>query len=239
MNETGKRSDTTGMKQAVLFDLFGTLVPSPPLTGYRQMVDSIAETVGVPTDDFYEKWMSVNSHRLSGTFNSSEGDIEHVAGLFELRLTTDQMNRCMQARRSAMYEWVKPKPDAVASLEELVGSGLKLAIVTDCVFDVPAIWPETEFAPFFNAMVFSCEQRVRKPHRQMYETALGQLGIGAADSVFVGDGGSRELDGARDLGIDAFLLDDKPEYTEVLRVDVSEWQGPSINGLAEVAGLVR
>jgi FMN phosphatase YigB (HAD superfamily) len=41
------------VKRAVLFDLFGTLVPSPPAQGYRDMVDSIARITGVPTDEFF------------------------------------------------------------------------------------------------------------------------------------------------------------------------------------------
>lgn len=227
------------MKKAVLFDLFGTLVPSPPLDGYRAMVAFIAKTLGVPDEEFYEKWMSVNSHRLSGTFESSEGDIEHVASLFGLSLTPEQMAACMNARRSEMREWVRPKEGAVEALSGLVDSGLKLALVSDCVFDVPAVWPETEMASFFDATVFSCEQKVRKPHRQMYEAALDHLGVAAGECVFVGDGGSGELDGAQAVGIDAFLLDDKPVYTEVLRVDVSSWNGPKISGLSEVLGVSR
>lgn len=227
------------MKKVVLFDLFGTLVLSPPLDGYRRMVDSIAETLHLPADEFYEKWMTVNSQRLSGDFGSSEGDIEHVAGLFEVSMTASQMAEAMQVRRSAMHEWVKPKPGATEALDQLASSGIRLALVSDCVFDVPAVWPQTELAQYFDATVFSCEQKVRKPHPLMYETALKNLNVSTGEAVFVGDGGSNELQGAHGLGIDAFLLDDKPSYEEVLRVDVASWKGPSIGGLNEVLDVIR
>ena len=227
------------MKKAVLFDLFGTLAPSPPLDGYRNMVDSIAAILDLPSNEFYEKWMSVNSQRLSGEFGSSEGDIDHVAGLFEVSMTAGQMAEAMQSRRNAMHEWVKPKPGAVEALTELTSSGIKLALVSDCVFDVPAIWPKTELGQFFDTTVFSCEQKVRKPHRLMYETALEGLQASTDEAIFVGDGGSNELEGAHGLGIYAFLLDDKPKYEEVLRVDVSSWNGPSISGLHEVSDVIR
>ena len=71
------------MTSAVLFDLFGTLVPSPPIREYRNVVDSIARIAGLPVDEFYERWMSVNDDRLKGTNGSSEGDIGHVMSLFK------------------------------------------------------------------------------------------------------------------------------------------------------------
>ncbi len=227
------------MKKAVLFDLFGTLAPSPPLDGYRRMVDSIAAILHLPSDEFHEKWMSVNSQRLSGEFGSSEGDIEHVAGLFDVSMTASQMAEAMQSRRSAMHEWLKPKPGAVEALTKLASSGIKLALVSDCVFDVPAVWPKTELGQFFDTTVFSCEQKVRKPHRLMYATALEGLQSSTEEAIFVGDGGSNELEGAYGLGIDAFLLDDNPRHEEVLRVDVSSWSGPSISGLDEVADVLQ
>jgi len=42
------------MTSAVLFDLFGTLVPSPPVREYRNVVDSVARIAGLPVDEFFE-----------------------------------------------------------------------------------------------------------------------------------------------------------------------------------------
>jgi FMN phosphatase YigB (HAD superfamily) len=36
------------MTSAVLFDLFGTLVPSPPVREYKNVVDSVARIAGLP-----------------------------------------------------------------------------------------------------------------------------------------------------------------------------------------------
>ncbi len=226
------------MKKAVLFDLFGTLVPSPPMAEYRQMVDDVAETLGVPIDDFFEPWMAVNDGRLNGSFGSSEAEVEHVAAQFGIVPSDEQMRRCVAVRRDAVRRWVTPEPETVAALESLVSNQTKLALVSDCVFDVPAIWAGSGLAPFFDTTVFSCEQRIRKPDRRMYETALGSLDIGPDDALFVGDGGSGELQGADSLGIDAVLLDSHSAAPDVLRVDVRDWDGPSVASITEVVELV-
>ena len=90
------------MISSVLFDLFGTLVPSPPAQGYRDVVDSIAGIAGLPADEFFSRWMSVNDDRLRGTFGSSEGEIAHVIGSFGTTLSDDQMADCIRIRRDAM-----------------------------------------------------------------------------------------------------------------------------------------
>lgn len=226
------------MKKAVLFDLFGTLVPSPPLAEYRQMVDSVAEILNIPPDNFFDPWMDVNDGRLNGSFGSSEAEISHAAEVFGVVPSLLQMDRCMEMRRSAVSSWVTPKPGAIAALDALSENNRQLALVSDCVFDVPAIWPNSELAEHFDVTVFSCELGIRKPDRRMYETALSALGVGAQDSLFVGDGGSGELDGASALGIDAVLLDDRDAENKVLRVDVREWAGPTIRNLSEVAHFI-
>jgi FMN phosphatase YigB (HAD superfamily) len=42
------------MYKAVLFDLFGTLIPSPAMTEYNRMVEQIAGILNQPTESFKE-----------------------------------------------------------------------------------------------------------------------------------------------------------------------------------------
>ena len=56
---------------------------------------------------------------------------------------------------------------------------------------------------------------VLKPDRKIYELACDRLRIEPSEAVFVGDGGSNELWGATEAGIEAlwctWFLDDWPE----------------------------
>lgn len=104
-----------------------------------------------------------------------------------------------------------------------IASQIETALVSDCVFDVPAVWSSTPLAEHFSATVFSCVLAARKPDARLYENAMHQLGVTSGDWIFIGDGGSNELQGARDLGIDAYFLDDQPaDQSKVLRVDVHD-----------------
>jgi|TARA_B110000116_G_C16741794_1_gene538894 putative hydrolase of the HAD superfamily len=227
------------MTSAVLFDLFGTLVPSPPVKEYRNVVDSVARIARLPADEFFERWMSVNDHRLMGTHGSSESEIRHVMESFGITLLDEQMAECVRVRRDAMHRLLNPKPDCIDMLRRLSDHGIALAVISDCVFDVPAIWPGTPFADLFTITVFSCLLGIRKPDARLYEAAMDGLGVTPPECMFIGDGGSNELQGARNLGIAAYMLDDQPEdQSTVLRVDVHEWDGLSIHSLSQVPELI-
>lgn len=50
--------------------------------------------------------------------------------------------------------------------------------------------------------VFSFEVGAMKPEPAIYAEALRQVGCAASEAVFVGDGGSSELAGARRFGVE-------------------------------------
>jgi FMN phosphatase YigB (HAD superfamily) len=59
-------------------------------------------------------------------------------------------------------------------------------------------------APFFDTVVFSYQVGRMKPDPQVYWLACERLGTTAADTLFVGDGGSDELVGAARAGLTAY-----------------------------------
>ena len=58
----------------------------------------------------------------------------------------------------------------------------------------------------FDAITLSCELGLTKPHPTMYLRTCEALGVKPEECVFVGDGGSDELNGARALNIIAILI---------------------------------
>lgn len=194
------------MYKAVLFDLFGTLIESPLMTAYREMVAEIADVLDQPAETFQEPWMSINDGRLDGSFGSSEGDILAVAELVVASVSDSQMAQCMELRRSITRKFLTPKTGVIAMLEELNEMGCDIGLVTDCVYDVPAVWLDTEFSPYFAAAHYSCVTHVRKPNAKAYQVVLGELGVSADETLFVGDGGSDELNGAVRVGIISYVV---------------------------------
>jgi len=224
----------------VLFDLFGTLIPAPQMTHYRQMVADVAEILEQQYEPFYEQWMSINDGRLDGSFGCSEGDILAAAELVGAAVSDSQMAACMDVRRTITRYFMMPKSGTLHMLSELRDTGCQIGLVTDCVFDVPAVWPETELAPYFSAMQFSCESKIRKPDAQAYLSVIDRLNSSVEETLFVGDGGSDELNGAIRCGIDALKIDDteSPEH-EMLRVGVGDWNGPVVKNISDIIDYVR
>jgi putative hydrolase of the HAD superfamily len=149
------------------------------------------------------------------------------------------MAECVRVRREAIHRLLNPKPDCIDMLRRLSDHGIALVIVSDRVFDMPEIWPRTPFADLFTITVFSCVLGIRKPDARLYEAAMDGLGVTPSECMFIGDGGSNELQGARNLGTAAYMLDDQPaDQSTVLQVNVHEWDGPSIQSLSQVPGLI-
>jgi putative hydrolase of the HAD superfamily len=55
-------------------------------------------------------------------------------------------------------------------------------------------------------VVFSCDVGMKKPDSEIYERSLFELGVRAAEALFVGDGGSDELLGAKRVGLTTVLM---------------------------------
>ena len=93
-------------------------------------------------------------------------------------------------------------PEAnVAMLRRLRKAGLKLALLSNAdVLDVAA-YPGSALAGLFDVEVFSCDAGCAKPEAEIYHACLQALGLGASDCIFVGDGASDELAGAKAVGL--------------------------------------
>jgi putative hydrolase of the HAD superfamily len=69
-----------------------------------------------------------------------------------------------------------------------------------------AAWGDCPLAGLFDAEVFSCMVGCVKPERKIYDDCLRRLGLSAEECLFVGDGGSNELAGARDAGMSTVFV---------------------------------
>ena len=87
------------------------------------------------------------------------------------------------------------------TLAELRRAGKRLALVSNVDASEMSAWPESPIREAFDAVVLSCEVGMAKPEPGIYLEACKRLGLRPSECMFVGDGGSQELSGARALGI--------------------------------------
>jgi putative hydrolase of the HAD superfamily len=93
------------------------------------------------------------------------------------------------------------RPEILSTLRALKERGHRLCLVSnaDCIDAMH--WGESPLAPLFDEAIFSCQVGMIKPEPGIYRLAARRMGVSPGDCVFVGDGGSGELAGARAVGM--------------------------------------
>jgi HAD superfamily hydrolase (TIGR01509 family) len=96
-------------------------------------------------------------------------------------------------------------PDAVPTLRELRGRGIRTAILSNMGLDLHPVLARQGLTPFLDAVVLSWECGAVKPKPEAFRAALGALGLGAAQTLMVGDNAIDDA-GAAAVGIRTLLL---------------------------------
>ena len=214
--------------RAVIFDLWQTLVPWN-LDEANRFYNRMAEAVGVESTRFREVGLAGRPSREMGPM------ADHLRALFvELGVEGD-VDELLTMRREWTKQSLVPRPDALATLEELRQRGHRLGLISVCSQEVPEVWEETPFAGALDALVFSCDVGISKPDPRIYEIACERLDIEPGESLFVGDGANDELPGAERVGMTALQLRAPGEQ---LTREGENWSGRSIESLTEVLALV-
>jgi putative hydrolase of the HAD superfamily len=200
----GNLVDVVRSKRAVVFDLYHTL--TAPESGWGDATATWT-VLGVTHEAWDEQLLEHSRDRLVGIKTDPLAIVREMAHAIdptipEERIRTATANRLL--RRAAALRDI---PEAnVAVLRRLKAQGKLLALLSNA--DVMEIsgWDETEAGRLFDTAVVSCRVGLVKPERAIYELCLRELGVSADEAAFVGDGGSDELQGAKDAGMIAIMV---------------------------------
>jgi len=91
-------------------------------------------------------------------------------------------------------------------LRRLKGASKKLGLISDADPVEVAAWARSPMAGLFDCAIMSCEVGLTKPDPQIYALCLEKLGLDAQECLFVGNGGSQELAGARAVGLGTVMM---------------------------------
>ena len=221
--------------QATLFDFFGTLTQS--VQRGPQHAD-IARGLGCDPDVVVEVLDRSFRARARGLFGSAEATLRWVSEQAGGNPCETRLRSAMHARVAALRADTRLRPDAERTLRALRARGMRTAVISDCTHELPAFLPHLPIAPLLDASVFSVEVGRCKPDPLLYLTACARLGVPPDKCLYVGDGGSRELSGAEEVGMTAVRLD-APDLADHLVFDAdAAFTGPSVGSLSEIIALV-
>jgi putative hydrolase of the HAD superfamily len=126
----------------------------------------------------------------------------------------------------------------VPTLRELRARGLRTALVSDCTVELPAIVAGLPVAGLLDATVYSIELGLTKPDPRLFRRAAGLLGMAPLRCLYVGDGGGRELTGARAVGMTAVRLAEADLADHLVFNNEPPWSGTRVPHLADVLNLL-
>ena len=186
--------------QAVIFDMYETLITqfcSPLYYGTE-----IAEDLGLSPAEFLPGWRATEEARATGklTFEETMERLMKSHGIY-----TPEAHRQVVEKRIAIradcFRHLHPGIEPMlTALREL---GIRIGLITNCFSEEAKLIRESELFPCFDAHCLSWEEGVRKPDPAIYRTCLRRLGVAPENCLYVGDGGSFELETARSLGLQA------------------------------------
>ena len=93
--------------------------------------------------------------------------------------------------------------EIVPMLQALKAQGVSIGLISNCYQEEAIRIRKSDLFPYFDAVCFSNEQGVCKPDKEIYYRCMDALSAQPEECLYVGDGGSRELETAQALGMKA------------------------------------
>lgn len=188
------------MTKTVIFDMYETLVTLYESPGY--FGGDIARDLGLPTADFRKPWDAAEHDRTVGVI-TLEGILagimeEHrIADPALLKLVTDKRIASKRECFSHLH------PEILSMLSALREKGMKLGLISNCFSEEVPLIRESRLFPYFDGVFLSYEQGLAKPDPALFLRCAEALEAAPGECLYVGDGGSHELEAARSLGMGA------------------------------------
>ena len=226
--------------KAVIFDLFGTLIPNFSEKEYRRIIKRMASVVSAPPEQFWEQWTATFRESIIGVFPDYSAKIKHICSKLGVNPEQDKIAEAVQILLDYEALSMVPRSEAVEVLSTLKQKGYKIGLISDCSPNTIKLWQKTSLKPFFEVTIFSSAVGLKKPDPQIYQMATEQLKVKPEDCLYIGDSSSRELTGALKVGMHPVWIC-IPEETDEdnFRVDKENWDGEVISSLTGALNLVE
>ena len=124
----------------------------------------------------------------------------------------DEQVDVLRAAHERLNLWRRVPDDLPAHLERARLAGLRLGVISNSEGGVRDILNHVGVAHHFDLIVDSHEVGVCKPDPKIFEIALNHFGVNAHRALYAGDIVEVDVDGARNAGLQAALIDTLGHY---------------------------
>ncbi|MDE6673441.1 MAG: HAD-IA family hydrolase [Acetatifactor sp.] len=188
------------MIKAVIFDMYETLITlyeSPLYFGTQIALDA-----GIEEDKFQKLWNAAEEGRTIGKITLeeilekilkendcySENKIEYIVR---------KRIKCKEEAFNHLHSEILPM------LRSLKEKGILIGLISNCFSEESVVIKKSILYPFFNVVCLSFDEGMQKPDQAIFCRCIEKLNVQADECLYVGDGGSCELEAAKMIGMKA------------------------------------
>lgn len=134
----------------------------------------------------------------------------------------------------------KIEPDTHETLSQLKSKGFRLGLISNASNspDLNRLIDSHDLRKYFECIVISAEESIRKPDRRIFKIAFDRMRINPQNAIMVGDTLNADIYGAQQAGMRAIWISRRAQRPD--NINVNEWILPdwTINDLASLLSLV-
>jgi putative hydrolase of the HAD superfamily len=219
------------MINAVLFDLFETLITESHLQ--PTLASSLAAVLGLENAAYRTAWKARRPRIVVGGLSFAEA-LTEISHSLSGRLNEAAVQQVCAQRIQEKAEAYSRVTDGIRTMvSELSRRGVRLGVISNGFKEDVLGWPDCVLAPAFHCTSFSCEEGIAKPDPEIYLRAIQRLGVTPDTTLYIGDGGDNELEGAARVGMRAYRA------TWFARRNYGQGDWPMVRTCDDVLAVVR
>ena len=229
--------------RAVIFDFYGTLAhwadgtasyasvfadhgytpDATVLDGYFSLYNGIEHSEHSVSEETYEAWVRMRLRQLTRDGGVADADADAV----------------VDALRSLDQGDMVAYPEAAATLGALRDAGVTVGVCSNWGWELNAYLEQVGLLALVDSSVTSARAGARKPHPNIYRTAIESLGVATSDVVFVGDSWEPDVRGPRREGMTAVHVwrEAERQGLDAPELEDGDRRVGDLTGVLEIVGL--
>ncbi len=217
--------------RGIIFDMGGTLLRYHPpggdweameKAGARAMLDMLGRLgYSVPDDGAEQTWFHLRQTWISLGQGAKLSTLKLGYQLRELTiswglsLSDSELSVVEHAFTSGAQVYVRPFEGALHTLQSLKARGFPIGLISNTIWRGSAhrydlthfgMWPYLDFA------LFSSDELAWKPYTEVFDQALGRMGLAPDEVVYVGDSLFFDVYGSQQAGLKAVWIEQPTKW---------------------------
>ncbi|MGH2461881.1 MAG: HAD-IA family hydrolase [Chloroflexota bacterium] len=221
--------------RAIIFDLYGTLIYEPDL---ESCYPALADAIGVDLAEYRRARQATVPDSMVGRLPTVVARARAILAELGRPIDDSLATDLAETERRARWATVRIYPTTLSTLRTLHARGLPLGLVSDCTAIMGRPIPERfGLLALLDAVALSYEVGSAKPSPAIYHRVTDALGVPPESCLYVGDGGSDELNGATALGMRTARIDQEGAYGRAALPASSDFVIARLDELLEIPPL--